>query len=142
MPFVHGDKGLGINDAGQIVGSFTDTGSSIQHGFLDSGGLFTTIDVPGAAQTVVDGINDAGQVVGYYSTGFGGISHGFLYVNGIFTTIDFPGALGTQLFDINDAGQIVGEFTPQPVPEPASLLLLAPSLGLLFWLSRRAGLRN
>ena len=37
---------LGINDAGQIVGTFYDgTGA---HGFLLSEGTFTTIDVPGS----------------------------------------------------------------------------------------------
>ena len=50
----------GINNSGQIVGSF-DAGATT-HGFLDTGGSFTTIDVPGAsgAGTVASGINDAG----------------------------------------------------------------------------------
>ena len=36
----------GINDAGQIVGTFMD-GSAGRHGFLYDAGTFTTIDVPG-----------------------------------------------------------------------------------------------
>jgi probable HAF family extracellular repeat protein len=51
----------GINDAGQIVGSFSN--STGTHGFLDIGGSFIQIDVPGASRTVASGINDAGQIV-------------------------------------------------------------------------------
>ena len=54
----------GINDAGQIVGDYRDSSDGI-HGFLYSGGAFTTIDVPGA-QHLASGINDAGQIVGSY----------------------------------------------------------------------------
>src|SRR5712675_2462200 len=35
----------GINNAAQIVGTFGDV--SVGHGFLDTGGSFTQIDVPG-----------------------------------------------------------------------------------------------
>jgi probable HAF family extracellular repeat protein len=79
------------------------------HGFLYTGGSFTTIDAPGARfGTSAFDINDAGQIVGrfYDSTG----SHGFLYTGGSFTTIDLPGATGTGAIGINDAGQIVGFF--------------------------------
>jgi len=53
-------RGGGINNSGQIVGSFV--AGATTHGFLDTGGSFTTIDVPGAsgAGTVASGINDAG----------------------------------------------------------------------------------
>src|SRR3954447_521751 len=46
----------GINDAGEIGGSFTD--STGNHGFLNTGGSFTPIDVPGAIGTAASGIND------------------------------------------------------------------------------------
>jgi PEP-CTERM motif len=42
-----------------------------------SGGVFTTIQVPGALDTVVYGINDAGTLVGYYDTADGGL-HAFI----------------------------------------------------------------
>jgi PEP-CTERM motif len=63
----------GINNGGQIVGSYFD---ATYHGFLDSGGRFTSINVPGATDTYLTGINNGGQIVGYYddATGF----HGFL----------------------------------------------------------------
>src|SRR3954451_19180238 len=67
---------FGINDAGQIVGSFGD--STGGHGFLDTAGSFTQIDVPGAFGTGASGINDAGQIVGSFSSTPGPITHGFL----------------------------------------------------------------
>jgi hypothetical protein len=48
------------------------------HGFLYSGGSYTSIDVPGATGkggTQAFGINDAGQIVGTYSDSSG--SHGW-----------------------------------------------------------------
>src|SRR6266566_5311528 len=105
----------GINNSGQIVGSFV--AGATTHGFLDTGGSFTTIDVPGAsgAGTVASGINDAGQIVGHFQDST--TTHGFLKVGGSFTPIDVPAPLpppGTVRFTvargINDAGQIVGNF--------------------------------
>ena len=53
----------GINDTGQIVGTFSDAAGT--HGYLLSGGTFTTIDVPGAP-TNSTGINAMGQIVGSF----------------------------------------------------------------------------
>ena len=48
------------------------------HGFLYSGGTYTTIDDPLATNgTVATGINNSGQIVGYY-TDSNGTRHGFL----------------------------------------------------------------
>ena len=65
----------GINNSGQIVGSFDAGGTT--HGFLDTGGSFTTIDVPGSSFTIANGINDARQIVGTFESGFA-VEHGFL----------------------------------------------------------------
>ena len=74
----------------------------VSHGFLLSGGIFTTIDFPGSTYTTADGINNSGQIVGSYQSA--GVLHGYLLSGGVFTTIDLSqGALG-----INDSGQIVG----------------------------------
>ena len=110
-------EAYGINSAGRIVGVFEQIVDDVNthHGFLDNGGSFTTIDVPGADQTSPWGINDRGQIVGEFldSTGF----HGFLDSSGSFTTIDVPGADQTHSYDINDRGQIVGGFpTAQESP--------------------------
>ena len=100
--------GIGINDAGQIVGYYIDA-SKIEHGFLFNGSTYTTLDVPGAIGTVASGINDAGQIVGYYIDA-SQIAHGFLFNGSTYTTLDVPGAIGTVASGINGAGQIVGNY--------------------------------
>jgi hypothetical protein len=68
-------RSLGINNSGQIVGSFVAGGTF--YGFVDTGGSFTTIDVPGASSTQgAFGINDSGQVVGWWFDVTG--DHGFV----------------------------------------------------------------
>jgi probable HAF family extracellular repeat protein len=89
------------------MGTYSD--SSGTHGFLDSGGSFTRIDVPGAYATYACGINDSGQIVGYFNDATGG--HGFVDTGGSFTTIDVPGATYTEAHGINGSGQIVGHYT-------------------------------
>ncbi len=108
-----GASANGINNAGQIVGNFWDE-TGIARGFLYSGGVFTTIDVPGATSwgTVASGINNLGQIVGQ-AAGFPPPADvnrqvGFLYENGVLTTISVPQTIATNAYGINDAGQIVG----------------------------------
>ncbi len=55
---------FGINNSGQIVGRVSNTTGV--HGFVDTGGSFAPVDVPGALQTTVQGINDEGVLLGYY----------------------------------------------------------------------------
>jgi probable HAF family extracellular repeat protein len=76
-PLAHRDTvPNGINNAGQIVGSYVDA-SNHEHGFLYSGGTFTTLDDPLATKgTLAWGINAAGQIVGEYVDASG--VHGFL----------------------------------------------------------------
>jgi uncharacterized membrane protein len=88
---------LGINDLGQIVGDFTDNAGT--HGFLDSGGNFTTINPPGDTFTTLVGINNRGQILGQSSS-----LGNFLYAHGTFT----PVVEGLGPRGINDLGQIVG----------------------------------
>ena len=92
---------FGINDAGQIVGTYTDASGG--HGFLLSSGSFTPIDDPSATLgTIARGINNTGQIVGLYNNV--GIIHGFLLNNGTFTTIDVPAASRiTEAFGINNS---------------------------------------
>jgi Ca2+-binding RTX toxin-like protein len=84
----------------------TASGWRQRYGFLDNGGTFSTIAVPGAAWNVALGINDFGQIVGYYVDSTGG--HGFVDTGGVFSTIDVPGVIGTVADAINDSGQILG----------------------------------
>lgn len=100
----------GINDNGQIVGNRAFSG-----GYLDSGGVFMTIQVPGPCPncnvTNVFGINNGGQLVGAFSD-VNDHTHGFVDKNGTFTPLDFPGfpgfLRGTYAHGINNSGQIVG----------------------------------
>jgi len=130
----------GINNSGNIVGYYSGTTGGGYQGFLDVGGNFTTINVPGAINTYAYGINDSGDIVGVYSDA-GGAEHGFLYAGGNFTTVDVPGSTLTRAFGINDSGDIVGTyndvmdamsvghgFVASPVPEPATMLLLASGM--------------
>ena len=81
-------------------------------------GTFTTIDYPGAADTVeccsaILNINPEGQIVGGYLDTIG-TGHGFLLSQGSFTSFDFPGAISSCAFGINPAGDIVGLYCDTP----------------------------
>jgi YVTN family beta-propeller protein len=102
---------LGINNAGQMVGSYADA-KNVTHGFLLSGGVFTTINFPGATFTQAAGINNVGEIVGSY-TDSQGIGHGFLFSRGTFTSITDPAfaCCATYVSAITDSGVIVGTGT-------------------------------
>jgi probable HAF family extracellular repeat protein len=65
-----------INPRGDIVGRY-DTADGRTHGYLLSGGEFTSIDFPGATLTTANGINARGDIVGRYFSA-DGVQHGFL----------------------------------------------------------------
>jgi probable HAF family extracellular repeat protein len=143
---------VGINSAGQIVGSYSD-GSHL-HGYLYSGGNYTILDDPLAIQdstssygTVANGINDKGQVVGYF-LGSDHRFHGFLYSGGNYTTLDesTSASVSTYAWGINNSGQIAGWYvngsggenaqgfiatpaTPTSSIVEGSILTATPSLG-------------
>jgi hypothetical protein len=100
----------GINDGGEIVGFYYDGGASTYHGFLYSGGTYTSFDVPAAGAydgTFAYGINATGDIVGNY-----GAAHGFFYSDGTYTTFDDPlaGPGGTYAYGINVTDDIVGVY--------------------------------
>ena len=78
----------GINPRGDIVGSYVK--SSVTHGFLLSGGIYSSVDFPGAKSTFANGINARGDIVGAYVDS-GGVTHGFLLIGNSYSSIDFPG---------------------------------------------------
>lgn len=99
----------GINARGHIVGSYVDS-DGISHSFLLRNGVFKTIDVPGAMETIAArGINARGDIVGGFLD-FDFVRHGFLLSDGEFTQIDYPGSNGTYLTGINNAGDITGGY--------------------------------
>jgi len=115
-----------LNDQNAAVGYYEDS-NGVDHGWLynPSTGLFTTIDVPGAATvpgtapcwgsgiagTVVIGINNKGMISGHYwDTSYN--SHGFVRTpGGKYYTINVPGAYETGGGGINDNGVVVGHYS-------------------------------
>jgi uncharacterized membrane protein len=87
-PTVPSANHSGLNGNGDLATSYCDS-TPVQnnnlnanmlsnlHGLLLSGGLYTTIDFPGANGTAAFGINDSGVIVGCYADPTGSF-HGFL----------------------------------------------------------------
>ncbi len=97
---------LGLNNSGEIVGSFISNGQ--QAGFLYSGGNFQTIACPNASFTIAQGINDNGVIVGWCA------DQGFIYQNGNYSYVNYPGAARTGLLGVNNLGDLVGFYEPGP----------------------------
>jgi hypothetical protein len=111
LPLVAGVTPIanGVNDLDQIVGYYT---TASNHGFLYTGGVYTTIDDPHAdaiVGTQALGINDAGRIVGQYFDG--STFHGFVDTSGSFADIDPPGSTLTEAFGINSVGATVGAYS-------------------------------
>ncbi|HLZ28386.1 MAG TPA: hypothetical protein VKV73_13785 [Chloroflexota bacterium] len=58
-------QALGINNNGEVVGSYNDP-NGVTHGFTYHDGHFAQVDVPGATSTVVNGLNNNGRIVGFF----------------------------------------------------------------------------
>lgn len=114
-------EAMGINDAGDIVGASElwssgcyPGGTSVAYpalGYVDVGGVRTSLAPPNSNASEANGINDKDQIVGDYADA-NGHNHGFLYSSssGGYTEIDVPGASWTAAQDINDSGEIVGRY--------------------------------
>ena len=68
----------GINDGGEIVGSYYVNDPLHVKSFLYSNGSFNSIDVPGSLATDAWAINNKGHIVGDYRDGSGAV-HALLY---------------------------------------------------------------
>ena len=112
---------LGISDAGEIVGTTTDSYTQVPSGFSYSGGTYTMINDPlGTNGTYVQEISESGEyIIGTYLDG----ASGFIYSDGIYTTLNF---------------------TASSVPEPTSLinLMIASLAGIGVLLLRRVRTRR
>ena len=132
----------GINDIGQIVGTYYDT-NGFPHGFLYSNGAFSTLDIPGSTVTQINAINNAGQIAIYHP------DSSFVYANGVFTPVVYPDPQTsfTEITGINNNGVLVGNYsignTPAtdpfiatPNPEPHALIACA-AIATMSLLARR-----
>jgi uncharacterized membrane protein len=141
----------GVNDAGEIVLQSSPSGTTTfapLTSFLDAGGVFSQISMPGEQYSAAYGINDAGLIVGGASNDGFVTGPGFIDDNGVFTAVNVPGATETYVYAINNRDQIAGEyfignndyaFIGTPVPEPATwAMMLIGFAGLAFGGSRRA----
>ena len=103
-----------VNDNGAVVGYYLDTQYGNYHGFLYSGGTYTTIDDP-EGTTFCEGINNAGVITGVVEVS-ATETHGFTYSNGAFTSFDYPGTSGvTSGQGINNSNEITGIYEPAGV---------------------------
>jgi len=137
--------GTGINDSGQVTGFSFTTGNTARHAFLYDGTMHD-LGTLGGTESRGTGINAGGQVIGYSYTTGDAAYHAFLYTSGsgivdLNSLIDpLSGWELSVASAVNDAGQIAGygiigrqthAFLLTPVPEPASLALLAFGVPLL-----------
>jgi autotransporter-associated beta strand protein len=98
----------GINDSGQITGSYGANAGMI-NSFVTVNGVVTPINPAGFSTISVLGINDSGRVVSSYLPSSAAIAwQGFVYTNGSYTPVNLPGADATFLFNINNHGQLLG----------------------------------
>ena len=94
----------GINNRGEIVGTFTESQFGNTRGYVFRRDAVTILEIPGQTSVVPMCINDRGQIVGFSAPG----PRGFLWDDGVVTSITVPGASQTVLHGINNDGQILG----------------------------------
>jgi hypothetical protein len=141
----------GINNAGDIGGSYAPSSGATQLGFLDIGGTFYSLDDPNSnGFTVPLGINNNGEIVGDYQGATGPI-HGFIYnlSSNTWQTIDDPDASNTgstTVSSTNDSGVLVGYysdgtstngFLATKVPEPETWVMIIVGFAGLGFAARR-----
>jgi len=104
----------GINSSGVICGEYFDSGG-LAHGFgltRAQNGTYTTVDVPGAAQSGLDKLNDKLQVGGYTADSNGNLSGmAGVPLNHQFVAVNYPTSTATIVRGINNQPVIVGHYT-------------------------------
>jgi len=101
---------FGINERGDVVGSYNDTDGNT-HGFSLVNGRFSRIDYPGSIFTAARGINDDDVIVGAFTRADdpnGG--HGYVLRGATFSQVDFPGSVHSGILGVNEAGDITGSY--------------------------------
>jgi uncharacterized membrane protein len=102
---------LGINNNGEMVGYYFDSGTGgTGSGFLLAGGQFTFLNYPGADLTEAVGINDSGLISGTAYMNQNLSSVGFTYNGTAFTPIQRTNETYTEAHGINNSGNVAGGF--------------------------------
>jgi probable HAF family extracellular repeat protein len=110
----------GINNRGQLVGSFSPDGATLRGFVRDERGTYTSFDAAPGVITLALDINDRGTVVGTYGVAE---ARGFVRKpNGAVTTVHVPGASRTFVVGTNNHGAVVGGYTGADGKEHGFLL--------------------
>jgi probable HAF family extracellular repeat protein len=96
-------------DGRTIVGLYTDMRDNRGKAYIIRDGVFSPLEVPGAAGTAAWDVSPSGLVVGNYRDAAGRF-HGFQYDGQTFGRIDAPGATATRAVGVNAHGDVVGFF--------------------------------
>jgi probable HAF family extracellular repeat protein len=100
--------GRGINNHGEIAGSYRIPGSPRQAMLLKKGKFIPLAPpAPDASFSEATSINDRGDVTGQWGDA-NGFFHGFLLSDGALTILDVPGATDTFALGVNDSGLVAG----------------------------------
>ena len=144
-----------INNQGHVAGS-AGFGLSGEQAFLYKDGGTISLGTLGGSRSEAEAINNLEQIVGNSEKLGSAHRHAFIWEDGTMYDLNDllpPDAEWTlwQANDINDAGEIVGTgINPQgqwraylmtPIPEPATLGLLAMGLGAV-WMGKRQGTKG
>ena len=109
------ETAFGINDAGTIVGQYTQNSTDTQPGFVLANGRFTTFQATTTSiVTNVQNINNNGLAIGFY-TADGVHQHGFLYDTAstklsLIADPNVPNLVLTQFLGVNDNNLAVGYY--------------------------------
>jgi len=99
-------QAIGINPAGDVVGSYKDAIG--QHGFVLRRGTFSSIDIDGAAWTQAYAISPKGDIVGQYGLKGDANTYGFFLRDGTFYKVEVPDQPSTMPYGISPEGAIAG----------------------------------
>jgi hypothetical protein len=109
LPFASSSSFVGnVNDAGVMVGGYTDPNTGAQLAFYGPLGSYTSFQVPNSTAMQAAGINNAGLIVAAWEDSAGNWESS-LYnpKTNTFTTINVPGALDSFANGINNHNEVV-----------------------------------